>query len=277
MQKLFEQQGKDRVVNVRVACEPLPGARAAACASASSRCRDGPRRGLSRPRRLRDHRRRPRGRAASGCARCCARPAATTRSSSPRCRSLFGLAPDDARHAARAARRARSRPSSPTPRRSSTGNPDLPRLFLLEEEYRRAVLAAELSWLRGVIADLARRPPDLERGVAARDRRRASPPRRRRRRTRMTPTIEAHGLDQALRQDHAPSTGSTSSPSPARSTAVLGPNGAGKTTLRPRRRDAAAARRRHAARRRPRRPARAGGRAPARSASPASSPRSSRR
>jgi hypothetical protein len=27
-------------------------------------------------------------------------------------------------------------------------------LFLLEEEYRRAVLTAELSWLRGVIADL---------------------------------------------------------------------------------------------------------------------------
>ena len=27
-------------------------------------------------------------------------------------------------------------------------------MFLLEEEYRRAVLQAELSWLRGVIADL---------------------------------------------------------------------------------------------------------------------------
>ena len=34
------------------------------------------------------------------------------------------------------------------------GNPDLPRLFLLEEDYRRAVLDAELSWLRGVITDL---------------------------------------------------------------------------------------------------------------------------
>jgi DNA-binding PadR family transcriptional regulator len=32
--------------------------------------------------------------------------------------------------------------------------PDLPRLFLLEEEYRRAVLATELAWVRGVIADL---------------------------------------------------------------------------------------------------------------------------
>lgn len=34
------------------------------------------------------------------------------------------------------------------------GNPGLPRLFLLEEEYRRALLAAEVAWLRGVIADL---------------------------------------------------------------------------------------------------------------------------
>ncbi|MFI1989491.1 PadR family transcriptional regulator [Actinoplanes sp. NPDC020271] len=32
--------------------------------------------------------------------------------------------------------------------------PGLPRLFLLEDEYRAAVLRAELSWLRGVVADL---------------------------------------------------------------------------------------------------------------------------
>ena len=31
---------------------------------------------------------------------------------------------------------------------------DLPRLFLLEDEYRAALLAAELTWLRGVIASL---------------------------------------------------------------------------------------------------------------------------
>jgi hypothetical protein len=30
-----------------------------------------------------------------------------------------------------------------------------PHLFLLEEEYRRAVLAAEVAWLHGVIEDLA--------------------------------------------------------------------------------------------------------------------------
>lgn len=34
------------------------------------------------------------------------------------------------------------------------GSPGLPRLFLLEEEYRQAVLSAQLGWLRGVIADL---------------------------------------------------------------------------------------------------------------------------
>jgi len=32
--------------------------------------------------------------------------------------------------------------------------PGLPRLFLLEEEYRRTLLEAEIGWLRGVIADL---------------------------------------------------------------------------------------------------------------------------
>lgn len=31
---------------------------------------------------------------------------------------------------------------------------DLPRLFLLEEEYRRAVLSAELEWVRSVVEDL---------------------------------------------------------------------------------------------------------------------------
>jgi len=33
-------------------------------------------------------------------------------------------------------------------------NPGLPRLFLLEEEYRRGVLQAELAWLRAVCADI---------------------------------------------------------------------------------------------------------------------------
>ncbi|MBW6438969.1 PadR family transcriptional regulator [Actinoplanes hulinensis] len=32
--------------------------------------------------------------------------------------------------------------------------PGLPRLFLIEDEYRAAVLRAEIGWLRGVVADL---------------------------------------------------------------------------------------------------------------------------
>jgi len=35
------------------------------------------------------------------------------------------------------------------------GNPGLPRLFLLEEEYRRVVIQAELAWMRTVCADIA--------------------------------------------------------------------------------------------------------------------------
>jgi hypothetical protein len=38
--------------------------------------------------------------------------------------------------------------------------PGLPRLFLLEEEYRRTVLEAQLSWLRSVIDDLRERRLD---------------------------------------------------------------------------------------------------------------------
>jgi DNA-binding PadR family transcriptional regulator len=34
------------------------------------------------------------------------------------------------------------------------GQPDLPRLFLLEDEYQRAVVAAELEWVRSIVEDL---------------------------------------------------------------------------------------------------------------------------
>jgi DNA-binding PadR family transcriptional regulator len=66
---------------------------------------------------------------------------------------LFGLDPDDARtqledRAARLAERLADADAD------LEGNPDLPRLFLLEEEYRKAVLTAQLSWLHGVIDDL---------------------------------------------------------------------------------------------------------------------------
>ena len=66
---------------------------------------------------------------------------------------LFGLAPDDAR--AQLEQRAESLAAELADAEAQLeGNPALPRLFLLEEEYRQAVLQAELSWLRGVIADL---------------------------------------------------------------------------------------------------------------------------
>jgi DNA-binding PadR family transcriptional regulator len=66
---------------------------------------------------------------------------------------LFGLAPEDAR--AQLEHRADSLAAELVEAEAQLkGNPGLPRLFLLEEEYRQTVLQAELSWLRGVIADL---------------------------------------------------------------------------------------------------------------------------
>ena len=66
---------------------------------------------------------------------------------------MFALEPDDAR--AHLEQRAEALATELADAQAQLdGNPGLPRLFLLEEEYRRAVLTAELSWLRGVIADL---------------------------------------------------------------------------------------------------------------------------
>ena len=66
---------------------------------------------------------------------------------------LFGLEPDDARE--QLERRAEALAQELADAEAQLdGNPGLPRLFLLEEEYRRAVLGAELSWLRGLITDL---------------------------------------------------------------------------------------------------------------------------
>ena len=59
---------------------------------------------------------------------------------------LFGLTPDDAR--AQLEQRAERLAAELAETEAIQGNPDLPRLFLLEEEYRRAVLAAELEWVR---------------------------------------------------------------------------------------------------------------------------------
>jgi DNA-binding PadR family transcriptional regulator len=66
---------------------------------------------------------------------------------------LFALEPDDAR--TQLERRVDALAAELTDVEAQLeGNPGLPRLFLLEEEYRRALLAAEVAWLRGVIADL---------------------------------------------------------------------------------------------------------------------------
>jgi DNA-binding PadR family transcriptional regulator len=66
---------------------------------------------------------------------------------------LFGLAPDDARRQLEL--RAESLAAELAETEAAIKSvPDLPRLFLLEEEYRRALLEAQLAWVRGVIADL---------------------------------------------------------------------------------------------------------------------------
>jgi DNA-binding PadR family transcriptional regulator len=69
---------------------------------------------------------------------------------------VFGLSPEDAREQLEL-RSERLAAELTETESQLTSNPDLPRLFLLEEEYRKAVLEAELSWLRGVIEDLRER------------------------------------------------------------------------------------------------------------------------
>jgi DNA-binding PadR family transcriptional regulator len=67
---------------------------------------------------------------------------------------LFGLPPDEAR-AELEARAEKLDASLRDTRAELAGAPaSLPRLFLLEEEYRAAMLDAELAWVRGVIDDL---------------------------------------------------------------------------------------------------------------------------
>ena len=66
---------------------------------------------------------------------------------------LFGLEPADAR-AQLEQRAAQLADSLADTEAQLKGNPDLPRLFLLEEEYRKAILTAQLNWLHGVIDDL---------------------------------------------------------------------------------------------------------------------------
>jgi DNA-binding PadR family transcriptional regulator len=66
---------------------------------------------------------------------------------------LFGLEPADAR--AQLEHRATQLAETLAETDAQLhGNPDLPRLFLLDEEYRKAILTAQLSWLHTVIDDL---------------------------------------------------------------------------------------------------------------------------
>jgi DNA-binding PadR family transcriptional regulator len=66
---------------------------------------------------------------------------------------LAGLTPDDARQQLEL-RAERLEAELAETQAELGGHPQLPRLFLLEEEYRQAVLDAELSWVSGLVDDL---------------------------------------------------------------------------------------------------------------------------
>lgn len=67
---------------------------------------------------------------------------------------LFGLYPDDARAELELRVEKLQAALEDAEQGLSAAQMGLPRLFLLEEEYRKTLLEAELSWLRGVIDDL---------------------------------------------------------------------------------------------------------------------------
>jgi DNA-binding PadR family transcriptional regulator len=67
---------------------------------------------------------------------------------------MFGLPPEEAREQLETRARRVGDQLADTERGLEASPPGLPRLFLLEEEYRRAMLRAERDWLLGVIEDL---------------------------------------------------------------------------------------------------------------------------
>jgi DNA-binding PadR family transcriptional regulator len=67
---------------------------------------------------------------------------------------LFGLAPDEAREELELRAERLAQALAETEDIIAGAPAGLPRLFLLEEEYRRAIQEAELSWVRGVVDDL---------------------------------------------------------------------------------------------------------------------------
>lgn len=68
--------------------------------------------------------------------------------------SLFGLEPQEARSELELRAEQLAAALAETESVLTDAPAGLPRLFLLEEEYRQALLRAELAWLDGVIADL---------------------------------------------------------------------------------------------------------------------------
>ena len=67
---------------------------------------------------------------------------------------LFGLEPQEAQAELELRAEQLAATLAETESVLTDGPAGLPRLFLLEEEYRQALLRAELGWLDGVIADL---------------------------------------------------------------------------------------------------------------------------
>jgi DNA-binding PadR family transcriptional regulator len=67
---------------------------------------------------------------------------------------LFGLPPDEARAELELRQQRLAEELAEAQASVSSVPPELPRLFLLEEEYRIALLSAEVSFLSGVIEDL---------------------------------------------------------------------------------------------------------------------------
>jgi DNA-binding PadR family transcriptional regulator len=67
---------------------------------------------------------------------------------------LFALAPDDARQQLEERAERLQAELAATESELARARAGLPRLFLLEEEYRQALLGAELAWVRSVVEDL---------------------------------------------------------------------------------------------------------------------------
>jgi DNA-binding PadR family transcriptional regulator len=73
---------------------------------------------------------------------------------------LFALEPEDARAQLEQREQRLAAELADTEAAMAAAPAGLPRLFLLEEEYRKTLLDAQLSWLRGVIDDMSERRLD---------------------------------------------------------------------------------------------------------------------